>query len=146
MQTDGQQISETTSFLIFTIQETQMAVDVTSVERMGSLDSTTGEDTDIFYIDTLIPFGKRQSSYKEPKLLILRGFAKPTAIVIDTPKDIVKVPSEQIMPLPAIIRRTLASHAIDSIFLLDDDIISILNPYTIIHVPRTSKGEICIST
>lgn len=146
MQTDGQQISETTSFLIFTIQETQMAVDVTAIERMGSLASTTGEDADIFYIDTLIPFGKRQSPYKEPKLLILRGFEKQTAIVIDTPKDIVKIPSEQIRQLPAIIRRTLASRAVDSIFLLDGDIISILNPYAIINVPRTSKGAICIST
>ncbi|MCP3942366.1 MAG: hypothetical protein GY710_12870 [Desulfobacteraceae bacterium] len=120
-------IFNTQEYLIFTIEKIQFGIKTNLVSKIIPLDQIRQEKIKVCWFHEKIGFYKKKVLYQTPMVLRIKGKQKPMGIVIDQPKDILKIFKEEIYPLPQLIRRHAGTTPIESVAMKDNTIILLMD-------------------
>lgn len=90
----------TIEILVFTMGGVSCGIDGELIGRMVRLDEAERGGGAVYWLHDLLSFGDREVSYRNPLVIGLRGIAGEMGLVIEQPRDLVKVSLESICPLP----------------------------------------------
>lgn len=127
----GNQVAtaDTLDVLVFTVGEVYCGIDGELVDRMLVLAEVDEETMKVRWFHQGLSFGDRKVVYLDPKAVTLKGIGEECALVIDQPRDLVRVPIRQISPLPHLFGMRKGFQAFWGSFVLDDKVVLLLDPY-----------------
>lgn len=114
--------------LVFNISDVHCGIDSEFVGRMLMFEEARDQQVNIRWFHQAFSFGDREVVYRNPRVVTLRGSGAERGLVIDQPRDIVRVAVGVICPLPFLFEMTKGLQAFWGSVVLDEKIVLLIDP------------------
>lgn len=135
--TDNEKVSTpasaTLDILVFTINGVDCGIDSELVGRMMMVDEAGQKELEIIWFHKALSFGESEVVYRSPRVVTLKGTGDGIGLVIDQPRDFVKVPVRSICPPPSLFTMITGLRAFWGGFVLDDVVVLLIDPFKLVR-------------
>lgn len=118
----------TIEILVFTLGGVCCGIDCEQIGRMVRLDEAERGGGAVYWLHKLLSFGDREVSYRNPLVIGLQGITGEKGLVIEHPRDLVKVSLESICPLPGFFEMRRELRVFWGGIVMDGKIVLLIDP------------------
>ncbi|MBU0676220.1 MAG: chemotaxis protein CheW [Proteobacteria bacterium] len=126
-------IGDALDILVFSINDCLYGIDGTQVGRMVMLYEAEQEELPVRWFHQSLTFGHRDVDYRNPRVITLSGGDEPIGLIIDHPRDLVRVAIKSICPLPSIFAKLDALHVFWGGTVLDGKIVLLVDLFRLLR-------------
>lgn len=119
--------------LVFTVGGVHCGIDGELIGRMLLIEEAEYGKVAVRWFHQALSFGDREVVYQSPRVITLNRAGAAAGLVIDQPRDLIKIPVRAICPLPAFFALAPGLRALWGGFVLDEKVVLLIDPQRLLQ-------------
>jgi hypothetical protein len=122
------QVRSTLDILVFTVGGVHCGIDGELIGRMLLPEEAEYGKVAVRWFHQALTFGDREVVYQNPRVITFNRAGAAAGLVIDQPRDLIRVPVGSIRPLPAFFALTPGLRPLWGAFVLEEQVVLLVEP------------------